>query len=188
MPNAGAVGNKAGVIVVPAITTASHRYTFWWTQGTVGGSQIPFGWKSMTFQLVPGNMSAGTVEIDVSIELATAQGTNANWEPIVAPGGNSFSFNNPLSQNPGQRLLQIASGPWLAFSALTSSDDVGTTAYLSSLQRLHRQLAERRHGCNRKHRDVWCRLLELGATVYAPQRDDLQQRYRRVVRCCDGDR
>ena len=133
MPNAGAVGNKAGVIVVAAFTVANTRSTFWWEGGAslTGGSQIPFGWKNIIFQLVPGNMSAGSIEIDVTVELLTAQGTNANWEPVPAQNsGSGNSWFNPLTANPGQRLLHVNSGPWLASSALTSSDYVGTTAFL----------------------------------------------------------
>jgi hypothetical protein len=136
MPAGGVIGNKAGIVVVPAITIASHRYTFFWQNVTsgaanVGGSEFPFGWKNFSFQLVPGNMSAGSVEIDVTIELLTAQGTNSNWEPVPAQNaGSGNSWYNPLTNFAGQRLLQVNSGPWLAFSALTSSDYNGTTAYL----------------------------------------------------------
>ena len=131
------IGNKGG-IVVATLAAANHRYTFFFNTTTVtpntvavGGSEFPFGWKNFTLQLIPGNMSAGSVEIDTTLEMLTAQGTNSNWEPVPAQNSASgFSWFNPLANVPGQRLIHINSGPWLAFSALTSSDWVGTTATL----------------------------------------------------------
>src|SRR6202050_98783 len=84
------------------------------TQAFVPGD-LPMGYKNVQFQLIPGDMTAGSVEIDGTLDQATMLGTADNWEPIPAPSTEAaFQWTNPLTNQAGQRLLKT-DGSYIAY-------------------------------------------------------------------------
>jgi hypothetical protein len=140
---AGSVGNRNGARFPPgllylaastAIVITSVQLSQIVTTATgyyPGGFE--FGWTKFLFQLAIGDASAGSVQVNGTMDHDTALGISgaAVWDPLPAPSDAAgFAWNNPLGVASGQRLLFVNSGPWSAFQIVPSADFNGTTSYL----------------------------------------------------------
>lgn len=131
------VGNRRGKPLVPlnassldtGVILSTSPVINAITQAQIPGD-LPMGYKNVWFQLIVGDMTEGSVTVYTTLDQATMLGTAQNWEPIVSPESESnFSWSNPLTSAPGQRLLK-ADIAGIAYRAVTSDDFNGTTAQL----------------------------------------------------------
>jgi len=117
-------GPYLSVFPVPANNAGSGLPTTW--------GQLPTNVRSVVFQLIPGDMTVGSVTVYGTTDAATAGGNGDAWEPIVAPSSEAaYQWTNPLSAQAGQRTLKC-DVPYIAYRALTSADFNGTTTRLST--------------------------------------------------------
>lgn len=134
MPNITTIGNRGGkpttlpsTAATGVVVLSAHAEA-----NTPNTGDLPVGYKTTMFQLVPGDMSAGSVRIEGTLDANTAAGTAAVpiWDPIPAPATEAaYQWSNPLVNASGQRLL-ACDKPFIAYRAVTSNDWVGTTAAL----------------------------------------------------------
>lgn len=97
-----------------------------------------YGWTKFNFQLVVGNATLGSIQINVTNDQPTAQGVsgaNVAWEPMPAPAqettGDAAAYSNPLvTATAGAHLMFANSGPWAAWQIAVNSAWNGTTGYL----------------------------------------------------------
>ncbi|MDE2097357.1 MAG: hypothetical protein KGL39_08950 [Patescibacteria group bacterium] len=141
MGRSATVGSFAGKLIAP-LSAANHDTgvilsVFPIISATIGGvtstgvtGDLVPGYKSVLFQLVPGNMSVGSVTVYGTIEELTAAGLAQNWEPLVSPQTEAnFAWSNPLTATAGQRLLKT-DAPFIAYRATTDGTFNGTTTKL----------------------------------------------------------
>lgn len=88
-----------------------------------------FGWRAFVLQLVP-NAAVGSVQVNVTLDGATAQGQGSAWEPLPAPTAGTGTWNNPMTNVAQTRLMRIDSGPWVAFQLVVSTIPAGQNAYV----------------------------------------------------------
>jgi len=99
--------------------------------GFTPAPELPFGYKNIIVQLVPGDMANGNVEILVTLDLETARGNGDAWEPAISPSTEAaYAWTNPLTNVSGQRMLKI-DYPIAAIKAVCSGDFDGTTTVLA---------------------------------------------------------
>ena len=119
----GSVGDKAGMrvplvgsgqsIVLPSLYLATYPTIANLTFQYCG---LEFGWRAGTFQLIPGTAAGLSVNIGVTLDQATAQGSRnpGAWEALPQPAASTGEWSNPLVQGAGTQLARIDSGPWVA--------------------------------------------------------------------------
>lgn len=127
------VGNRAGKPL--AVFTAAGQDTGVMLGvniviGKPGISDLPMGYRNVTFQLLVGDMTAGEITVYGTFDRDTSIDMAENWEPLVAPSTEAaFQWSNPLTAQVGQRTLKTDAA-YIAYRAVASDDYVGTTATL----------------------------------------------------------
>jgi len=133
MGRSSTVGNRAGKLI--AALNAANQDTgvilgVNIVAGKPGVGDLPMGYRNVTFQLVPGDMTAGSVTVYGTFDKLTSIDQGSAWEPLVAPSTDAqFSWSNPLTSQPGQRLLKTDAA-FIGYRVTTSADFNGTTTEL----------------------------------------------------------
>lgn len=100
------------------------------TEFSNGIGDLPPGANKVTIQLLPGDMTVGSITVYGTLDAATVVGNASNWEPLPAPATEAaYQWSNPLTSSPGQRLCAVDKA-FSAYRAVSSDDYNGTTAQL----------------------------------------------------------
>lgn len=126
----GSVGSKSGMritlasapqtIILTSLYLAEYPVVAATTIQYVG---FEFGWRTATFQLVPGSATGLSVAILVTLDQdsATSESSPGYWEEIPMPAAATGEWSNPLAQGAGTQLARIDSGPWTAIALQVSA-------------------------------------------------------------------
>lgn len=90
-----------------------------------------YGWRSFILQLVPAGSSVGTVQVNATLDGATAMGQAQNWESLPQPSsGGGGAWVNPMTTVSLARFCRIDSGPWVAFQLVAAGFLAGGNSYV----------------------------------------------------------